>query len=346
MGLFGGRGKGQQQGNGRQAAAIAQFWSWWIDEGMARSSTALADGDPGRIVADLTARVEAVAADLTWEFAKGDTSMHRLVVTADGDPHLRAAARRWLEAAPEGDVFWSYADARPPMLDLGGAQLELDGTTLALDQVRVGVHRSGTRVDVQVHHPSLEQLSPGARNTFCFLAVDAAVGELLTETWIGELEPAVAAPIDSFGLTGLRAVVRDLADEFSGDNQWVALEGVGAGGPVHVLARVPLAAASAPTLNQCVMVVLTGLKGENGLPDDESRARVDTFRDHLVDRLEGQGELVAVLFAAGECLLYFYVDGERTGAEQLRAAVRGWPGKARVEVEDDPGWANVAHLRG
>lgn len=345
MGLFGGRGKSRHDSSQR-SAAIADFWQWWTDEGMARSSSALADGEPSRIVAEMSSRVEAVSAELAWEFAKGDTSMHKLVVTADGDPALRSVARRWLEAAPEPDVFWAYADSRPPMVDLTGATIELDATPLALADVRVGVRRNGTRVDVDVFHPHLADLGGQARNTFCFLVVDAAVGEAMTETWIGELNPATVEPIDAFGLTGLRAVVRDLAAEFADAGSWVVLEGISQAGPVRVLARVPLAAASAPLLDQNVVVTVGYGAADDGLPDESSQSELEGFRTHLVDRLEGQGELVAMMMSAGRCQFHFYVDSQRTGAAQLSAAARAWPGKVTTDVEDDPGWANVAHLRG
>lgn len=350
MGLFGGRGKGRDnqaaRQTARQAEAIARFWAWWADEGMARSSSALAEGDPGRIVADMTGQVEAVAGELSWEFAKGDESMHKLVVTADGDPALRSTARRWLEGAPESDVFWSYADARPPMLDLSDSVLKLDSIELALNETRVGVRRSGTRVDVQVHHPRLEELGEQGRTTFCFLAVDAAVGETMTETWIGELHPSLVPPMDGFGLSGLRAVVRDMAQEFEGANSWVALEGVSQIGPVRVLARVPLAAASAPTLDQSVTISVTYTGDAEGLPDETVQRDLMAFRDHLSERLEGQGELVAIVMAGSRCQYHFYVDSTRTGAAQLEAAASGRPGRVETHIEDDPGWANVAHLRG
>ena len=345
MGLFNGRGKSRDDGT-RQAEAITRFWQWWSDEGMARSSSALADAEPSRIVAEVSAQVEAIAHDLAWEFAKGDTSMHRLVVTADGDPALRATARRWLDAAPEADMFWSYADARPPMIDIDEAVLELDSVRLPLAQTRVGVRRSGTRVDVQVHHPRITELNPGAQTTFCFLAIDAAVGETMTETWIGELQPALVAPIDGFGLSGLRAVVRDLAREFDGDARWVVLEGTSQLGPVRVLARVPLAAASAPTLDEAVVVTVAYEAGADGLPTDDAEQALEGFRAHLVERLEEQGELVAVVMTGGRCELDFYVDSTRTGAAQLTAAARAWSGKVDTQVERDPGWSRVAHLRG
>lgn len=345
MGLFGGRGRGRDDG-ARQADAIAAFWQWWASEGMARSSSALAEGEPSRIVADMSAQVEAISTDLAWEFAKGDTSMHRLVVTADGDPAQRSTARRWLDAAPESDVFWAYADARPPMFDLDGATLELDSVELPLAQTRVGVRRAGTRVDVQVHHPRLADLNPGAQTTFCFLAIDAAVGEAMTETWIGELTPALVEPIDAFALTGLRAVVRDLAGEFEGESGWVVLEGTSTAGPVRVLARVPLAAASAPTLDESVVVTVAYSADQDGLPDDVAQRQLESFREHLVERLEGQGELVAVVMTGGRCEYDFYVDSTRTGAAQLQAAARAWTGKVDTQVERDPGWARVAHLRG
>lgn len=341
MGLFGRRTSAD-----KQTAAIADFWSWWNTAGMSASSSAVAEGDPELAVPEMSARVAAIAPNLAWEFTRGSESMHLLVVTAEGDPELRAVARRWLAGAPEPDVFWSYADSRPPTVDLAGASLTVEDVSLPLEEVRVGVRRGATRVDVQVFHPLLPNLSPAGRATYCFLALDATLGETMTETWIGELSPSEVEPIDAFGLSGLRAVVRDLAAEFADGDRWMELRGDGPDGPVVATARVPLAAASDPGLDECVQIVVGYDAGDDGLPTDEAERALSAYRDHLVDRLEGHGRLLAVLTTGRRRTHYFYVDSTRTGAAQLSAAARSWQGSVRVETEHDPGWSQVAHLRG
>ncbi|GAB3584149.1 DUF695 domain-containing protein [Calidifontibacter terrae] len=343
MGLFGRRSPADKPD---QKLSIADFWSWWTDTGMAAASSAVAEGDPARVVSEMSSRVSAIASGLAWEFARGSESMHLLVVTAEGDPELRAVARRWAAAAPEPDVFWSYADSRQPAADLDTATFSVDDVSLPLNEVRVGVRRGATRVDVQVFHPLMQHLTPQGRATYCFLVLDAALGENATETWIGELSPSEVEPIDSFGLAGLRAVVRDLAAEFVDGDRWMELRGDGPTGPVVALARVPLSAASDPGLDECVQIIVSYDAGDDGLPTETAEDALSTYRDHLIERLEGHGRLLAVMTTGRRRIYYFYVDSTRTGAAQLSAAARSWPGSVRVETEHDPGWSEVAHLRG
>ncbi len=342
MGLF-----GRRNPTDKQATAIADFWSWWGGDGMTAASSAVAEGAPARVVEDVASRVAAIAPGLAWEFNRGSESMHLLVVTAEGDPELRSVARRWLAAAPEPDIYWSYADSRQPTADLATAAFTVEDVTLPLHEVRVGVRRGATRADVQLFHPLLPNLSAEGRATYCFLALDATLGETATETWIGELAPADVEPIDAFGLSGLRAVVRDLAAEFADGDRWMELRGQGPDGPVVALAQVPLSAASDPTLDRSVQVA-AGFEttAPDGLPDDSADSELTAFQQHLVERLEGQGRLLAVLTTGRRRIFYFYVDSQRTGEAQLSAAARSWPGQVRVESEYDPGWSAVAHLRG
>lgn len=341
VGLF-----GRRSSAGKRTSAIADFWTWWSQEGMSASSSAIADGEPARVVDQMAQRVSAIAPGLAWEFSRGSESMHLLVITAEGDPDLRAVARRWLAAAPDSDVFWSYTDSRQPSADLDTDAFSVEDVTLPLHEVRVGVRRGATRIDVQVFHPLLPNLSPQGRSTYCFLALDATLGETATETWIGELTPAEEEPIDAFGLAGLRAVVRDLAAEFADGDRWMELHGEGPDGPVIAMARVPLSAASDPSLDECVQVVVGYDAGADGLPDPDAERDLAKYQSHLVERLEGHGRLLAILTTGRRRTFYFYVDSSRTGAAQLSAAARSWHGTVRVETEHDPGWSQVAHLRG
>ena len=79
------------------------FWAWWAESGRELLSAAVARGQAAGTVAELGDAVAAVHPDLSWEVAPGDLSAHVLVVTAAGNPDLRAAARRswvWSPVAP------------------------------------------------------------------------------------------------------------------------------------------------------------------------------------------------------------------------------------------------------
>src|SRR5579875_2933634 len=302
--------------------AIQDFWAWWTDGGSGQ--VAMADA-PTDQVALLGPRVSAIAPGLAWELAPGSEAAHLLVVTADGDPELRAIARRWLAAAPPADFVWSYADSRQPAASIDGRRISLEGHEIDLGGVQVGVRRSGSRLDVTVFHPDMEQVPENKRITLCFLALDTALGEEMTETWIGELAPVTAPPLDGFGLAGLRAVVRDLREEFTDENgepQWISLQGNGPRGPVVAGAQVPLAAAWAPQLDQHIVVAAPYRdRDDDGLPGEAASGELDRLRHHVSDRLEGQGRVVAYECSGGLCLVHVYADGSTPAADQIKAAV-------------------------
>lgn len=353
MGIFGrGKGKSKSETRRRQAGAIQDFWRWWGETGSREWSTLIgsAEGFPDAAVADLADRVHAIDDGLAWETAAGSESMHVLVVSPEGDPELRAVARRWLDAAPEADLVWSYADSRPPVADPQDHALVIDERRFEGGQVVVGVHRRGSRVDVVLHHPLFPEVDEQVRTQVMFLMLDVTLGEQQTETWIGELTASEVPPLDGFGLTGLRAVVRDLAAEFTtdtGEPAWAILEGEGPSGPVIASAEVPLAAAMNPRLSEHVLVEAGyGHRTEQGLPADASLSALRSLEDDLTRAAGPDGRVVAHETSAGVRLLHLYVDPATDAVPRIEQAVRGWDGTARVRTDDDPGWAEVAHLRG
>lgn len=334
---------------GEPSASIEEFWSWWAAGGAAAADAAIRAGEPQRVVADLTRRVAAIHPDLAWELAPGATADHVLVVTSEGNPELRAPARRWLRAAPPACATWEFADARQPAADLAGTRLAVGDAELGFADVVVAPRRVGNRLDVALHHPLFGELPEPARAQICFLALDAALGETDVETWIGEITPATVPPLDAFGLSHLRGLVEQLAAEATdadGNPTWVLLQGEGPAGPLLATAQVPLAVTTAPELDRHVAVRVP-FRGRNldGLPDDASLSALRDLEDHLSARLEA-GRLVAHETSAGVRVLHYYVESGTPACEVLRVAAAGWPqGRVEVVEEPDPGWHAVRHLR-
>lgn len=332
------------------AAAIAQFWDWWGAEGCAAVTQALEDRDPQRISDALGEAVAAIHPDLAWELAAGDLARHVLVVTAEGDPELRPLASRWLRASPGIDETWEYAASRQPSPDVEQIVLGIDDQEVALSDVRVGARRQGTHLDVSVYHPVFRDLEEQLRGQVAFLALDSALGEDDVEAWVGEISPSTEPPLDGFGLAALRSVVRDLREDNTSDDgtpNWVVMEAQGADGPVMALAQVPLSPVTAPTLDThvAVLVPYTDLT-EQGYPGPGSLGALRALEEHLGERIEGSGRIVAHQSHRGMRVLHIYVDSTTPAVEQMRAAVDAWEqGRIRVQVTPDPGWHNVAHLR-
>jgi hypothetical protein len=349
MGLFRRRGDAPVPDHD---AAIADFWRWWADTGRAAADAALASGDVQAFVDPLSARVHAVSEELAWELGSGEAlgSRHVLTVTAEGNADVRALARRWLRAAPAPDATWAFADLRQRAPDVSRVELGIGEETLALRDVLVGARVVGHHVDVTVHHPAFERLDEGTRQQAAYLALDSAAGEEAVESWLGEITPSEVPPIDGFPLVHLCGFLDDHARarrDAEGNPTWVLLQGSGPAGPVMAMAQVPLASVAAPLLDTHVGVLVPfSDHTDEGYPGPGSLDALRALEDHVLERLEGQGRLVAHETSAGERTLHYYVDGTGPGAEVVRAAVAGWDqGHPDVDVDRDPGWAAVAHLR-
>lgn len=333
----------------RRTDPITGFWSWWADSGAATVTSALADRDPQRIAQELASRVESMDARLSWELARGETTEHVLVVTADGNPDLRATTRRWLLAAPPADETWSYLDARPPAVDLPGMSLQgpAGSAPISFDEVQVGARQRGNRLDVALHHPAFTDLDPQTRTQIAFLALDAALGENDVELWIGDVSAAELPPIDAFGLTGLRAFVGRLRSSYvdaDGSPTWVLMQGQGPAGPVLAAAQVPLHPITGPDLDTHLGVPLEYRdRTPDGLPTEDAMNRLREQEDRLMAVLPPEARLVAHEMCGGVRLLHVYAPSSE--AVEAAASIRR-AGGPKVRPESDPSWAAVAHLRG
>ncbi len=339
-----------------EAEVIAGFWNWWTAEGADAVAAAITADQETVMVELLDEHLGPVAPGLAWELSEGATSRYRLVVGADGDPDLRAVARRWLRAAPESSTSWEYTDVRPPAADLTDVVLSLeDRPTITLDEVVVAIERRGHLLDVLVHHPAFPELSDEETTEATLAAVDAALGETDVQTWIGRLEATTQTPAGAVGLRDLAGAVADLrADSVyeDGTPTWVLLRGSGPRGQLVAAAQVPLASASAPHLDQHVMVRLGfGDRAEDGLPDPEALEALRDLEDHLVEQLAGElgdsAHLLAQETTDGVRTLHFYVESTAAIPERVAAlVVEAWPeGSVEVGHEMDPDWSAVRHLR-
>ena len=348
------RGRAAGRASSAQAQAIDDFWSWWREAGSAALAAAIADGDPHRMVDEIGRRVSAVHPKLSWETGPGRDRQHTLTVTSEGDPELRAVARRWLRAAPAGadaDPVWEFTDVRQPAADLAGMSLGIAGHTVDTDSVLVTAQVRGAEADVTVYHPAFADLPEQARAQVAFIVLDWVLGEVGVETWVGEVTTATLEPLDAFPLAGLTAVVDELGRRYVGEDGrpvWALLQGTGPDGlPVVAAAQIPLKAVTAPELDTYVQVQVPFTeRNEGGLPEPGTLDALRALEDHVTARLEGSGRVVAHQTHAGVRVLHVYVDGGTPAVEQVRAAVGGWAqGRVQVESHPDPGWRAVAHLR-
>lgn len=347
MALF----KKRPSANGPDEAVVA-FWDWWTAEGRSLAERSI-DGrvTPETLAEAMTGRVRSLG-ELGWELAAGETSAHVLVITAEGDAAGRAVARRVVLAAPDADATWSYVDSRPPVPDPQSVVLSAAGADdVDFARVQVSARLNGGRFDVQVHHPAFADLLEEGRIQVTFLALDAALGEVDTELWLGEVTPVEFPPLDGFGLMALRSVVHDLKRQRvdqDGQTGWVMLRGETKEGPLVAMARSPLHPLTAPHLDTYVAITVPySQRTDDGLPDEGSLEPLRDFEARLETELGVSGHVVAHLSNAGTRTLHVYVDSTAGVLPGLKGLARSW-GQGRTSVHDmyDPGWEAVQHLRG
>jgi hypothetical protein len=333
------------------AGGLAGFWDWWSSEGRELAEQSI-NGvvEPQAFAQPMAERVGQLG-QLGWDLTAGETSEHVLVITGAGDPAARALARRVVLAAPDADATWSYVDSRPPAPDPEAVAHSADGSPpVDFSQVQVTARLEGSRFDLLLHHPSFADLPEESRLQITFLALDAALGEVDTELWLGEVQPVEFPPLDGFGLSALRAVVRDLKSQRldqDGRPRWAMLSGETQDGPLVAMARVPLHALTAPNLDTYVAVVLPFRhRTDDGLPDEGSLEPLAEFERRLERELGVSGQVVAHMSTAGVRTLHVYVDSAADVLPTVKALSRSWDqGSARVHDMADPGWSAVSHLR-
>ena len=236
----------------------------------------------------MTTRLHGLG-ELSWELAAGEISEHVPRDRPEGDAELRALARRVVLAAPDPDETWSYVDSRPPAPEPESVVVGIEGQDIDLARVQVSARMNDGRFDVQVHHPAFADLPEQARALATFLAVDAALGEVDTELWLGEVLPAELEPLDGFGLTALRSVVQDLKRQrldADGQPRWVMLRGETADGLLLAMVRTPLHPLTAPHLDTYVAVTVPYRDhAAGGQPGDSSLEALRAFEHRLGARL-------------------------------------------------------------
>ena len=319
---------------------MLDFWDWWRHDGAAAVSAALAAHDLEAVLRLTTERIDAVDPRLAWEYGAGHVAAQALVVTAGGDPDVRATARRWLLAAPDPSAEWEYHDMR--QANPTGFALQFGEQRLASDDVVVGVAQRGPVLDVAVHHPLFSAMPAEAAAHVGYLLLDNAVGEESVELWLGRVEPVTARPSGAFPLHELPTRIAAVRAEYTGPDGglvWILLRG---DGPSIVRTRVRLTPVSRPHFDTHVRVRVPYPEGPDGLPQAGPVDELAALEDHLMARVGTDGEVVAVETCRGIRTVHLYVDGSPPAADLVRSEVSDWSdGKGTVTSRRDSGWSAV-----
>ena len=337
-------GRRRQKDDG---AAITEFWQWW-GQARERVDAAIGDGTVERLAGEITDRVRAIHRDLQWELTKGSGARHALVVSPGGDATLRAAAARWRAAAPTADEVFEYFAARQPDGYPFDSRIQIAGHDLELGELRFAfpVRDDDHELDVGVYHPSFSQMPEAAVLQVTFLALDWALGEQQVELWVGEVEPMRVGGPGLRTYLDLRAAVAAMAARHAEPVYVVLGAEDKRGRPVMAMVQVPLKSARWPRFDQHIAITARYPAQPNGLPTEESLTQLRELEDRVESVLPPDGEVIAHETSNGVRTIHVYVDSTTSKAEAVSSVAGSFNAlKTGVNVNADPGFEGVAHLR-
>jgi len=324
---------------------VALFWDRWpsFRSRAERARRAELD-DLGR---QLDAAVELIDPRLCWELGKA-TSEWLLVVTANGDPHVRSTAERWLRAAPVPDPGWRFHCYRPADPGALSGKLQLGSRAVDLADIRFKLDRDfdAARIHVTVCHPEFAALDEDARLQAVFMALDRTLGEDEVLRWIGDIDTSSSPGVDAVPAIRLAAEVEGLATAYAAPKS-VILRDIAAGGlPVITRTTVPMRPVDFPLYDQHV-AIMTGYSsyGADRLPDPSMLTRLQQFEDVLLAQVADHAVLAGHETYDQRRVFHFYTDPVTDTAERMGASLPPWQdGRVGIDVTLDPGWDEISHF--
>ncbi|MDO5066689.1 MAG: hypothetical protein Q4D96_05380 [Propionibacteriaceae bacterium] len=319
---------------------VQQFWSWWGEHHI-EVARALATGEQiDRIAEELTARLRQIDQRLAWEVGQGDGgSAMVFVVSAEGEPALRATARRVVLAAPPADAQWSYTDLKQPK---ASAVLRFAGHDLDFNDARVVIDQDHTKVHLEVWHPIFAKVDEQLRLQLTFLMLDAAVGEERIELWVGGVDAAEEEPEGAVPLSQVQRAIDDLRGSFlseDGEPCWSVMQGEGPDGLLLARVRIPLSSMVNPVWETHVGITRHYPDGGSGFPGVEDQEVNGRIEDQIMAALGADGVLQAVETGGGRVLWHCFIDPLTAVAARLQEIAHG--NGAKITVEPDPEWEAV-----
>jgi hypothetical protein len=175
----------------QRQATLDAIDHWWQE--FQTKTTDLDDFFHGRRRWDLPGwmnkHLGAIAPNLMWEFGPGPGG-HMLVLTPEGERHLRPLVETVLERAPRLEG-WSFAAYRPPeALDVAyQSVIAKGGGDLAATTVRAAIGKHH-RIDLSFRSPLYEATDEPDASRDVFWLTEGLLGEEVLDRWVGIIETA------------------------------------------------------------------------------------------------------------------------------------------------------------
>ncbi|QFG25263.1 DUF695 domain-containing protein [Actinomadura sp. WMMB 499] len=340
--------------------AVGEFWEWWgqarptIESSLAAGPGEQEPGEPpgeglsAETIEELSRRVHKIHPGLQWEIGGAEDRAPSLTLTGGGDPELRGLAERWVRAAPKGAGDWAFHPARQADPEMLAQDLVLGDHEFDLEYVRLGMRADAGRAKVHItaYHPDFLFVPEEQQLQVASHVLDWALGEDDVARWVGDVDIAMEAPIDSLPPAMLGSVVEQVAEPF-GEPAWLSGEGrTPRGHPARVGARFPLHRQDYPLCDLHVAIsVPYRHSNPDRLPVEPSSGALHAFEKKL-GKLGDRAVLAVRETGDGLRVFHLYADPDSGAVGELDQLAASWAeGKAKVASTSDPGWKALAPYR-
>lgn len=330
-------------------AGIDAFWTWW--PGIApRIGAAIEQRRfEEALVAEVTAKVQAIDPKLTWELGPGTRAQHAFSLSPNGQPELRRATERWVRAAPASGGEWEFHPARRGAPALSDARLQLAEHTIALDEMRFTVALDPVRelMGVTSFHPGFAAMPEQMQAMATFITLDRILGEDTVHRWLGGVRTSVE-PLDNGAPVGgviesLGLLSRDATGE-----RFTMLRGEDPDGrPMFATINLALKWIDHLACDTHVAVDVALLQSTpEGMPTDEESEALNDIEDELEEMITGDAVYLGRETVHGRRTLHWFVAPEHP----IRPTVEAWAARhgdrdVRLTWAADPRWATAARFR-
>lgn len=193
---------------------VQNFWQWYAERAP-YFYRAIEDKKAATLEPEVSAKVDELYESVAWVFGPGPgNSGYSFTLTGEGNLHRQFLCEYWRSQAPAVEG-WTFYSSRQPSDDLKSWQMEIGGETFNPLEfwLAPSLDREDEKIDITAWHPLFAKLPENNRWTVLFLVLDEALGEIGTQTWIGEIKMSDQRLADALPLKELPAFVGKTADE-------------------------------------------------------------------------------------------------------------------------------------
>lgn len=167
---------------------VQEFWAWFA-KNAARIYDAIEAKRSDDLQPEVSAQMDRLQEGAAWVFGPGQDGVgHSLTFTAEGDRKRQLLTAYWLSQAPALQG-WTFYATKQRDLQIDGYQIHFANQVFDPKEFWLVPHvdEQAEQIELLVWHPAFPKLEERARWTAIFLYLDEVLGELCTQSFIGEI---------------------------------------------------------------------------------------------------------------------------------------------------------------